>query len=143
MTSKKLFKKSSLLIATFLSVGAVADDLPAAASRSYAQNYKDMALASCIATAYQRDKDISLDASFTANALNEWGRYDIDENTGKIEKITKEFLKRSYQSHHGSNVQLELLKCIDLYHSDELEQLVKQHVLTPKSSFLKDHPSAN
>lgn len=35
---------------------------PQAGTRTYAQNYKDMVLATCIANAYRHDKDAAIDA---------------------------------------------------------------------------------
>jgi len=117
--------------------------LPDAANRSYAQNYKDKVLAACIATAYKGTKDVSRDATYTASALNEWGRYDIDGSTGKMEEIISQFLSRPYHSIHSEEVHLNLLKCIDLYHSKELEAQVKLYVSNPTGSFLKDNPHVN
>ncbi|WP_432786007.1 hypothetical protein AAEX37_00112 [Oligella sp. MSHR50489EDL] len=36
-------------------------------------------------------------------------------------------------------VQLQLLKCIDLYHSAELEDVAKAHVIDPTRSYAEDH----
>lgn len=115
-------------------------ELPAAASRSYAQNYKDKVLAACIATAYKNDKAVQRDAAYTSSALNEWGKYDIDASTGKTEEIVNQFLSRPYHSYHGDDVRLDLLKCLDLYHSKELDLQVKKYVIKPGGSFVKDQP---
>lgn len=42
---------------------------PQAGARTYAQNYKDMVLAECIATAYRNEPSAAMDAGSSASAL--------------------------------------------------------------------------
>ncbi len=115
-------------------------DLPEVASRTYSQNYKDMMLAACIGTAYKSDAHASGDATDTASALNEWGNYDVENSTGKTEQIIDQYMARKYNSIHGENVRLDLLKCLDMYHSKELDAQVKRYVGKPNHTYRQDHP---
>ena len=114
-------------------------ELPAAASRNYAQNYKDSALAFCIAKAYSSESGAHADAAATADGLDQWSRYDIENSSGEIPKLVERFLKHEYHSIQGPGVKLDLLKCVDMYHSKELAALVKRYVPKPTRSYRQDN----
>lgn len=114
----------------------------AAPTRSYAQNYKDMALAFCIAKAYAISPSANADAMATTGGLNEWTHYDVDASTSQLEKLIDNYLARNYLSIQGEKVKLNLLKCIDLYHSKELAALTKRYVSRPNRSYRQDNPAA-
>jgi hypothetical protein len=40
------------------------------------------------------------------------------------------------------NIQFDFLKCLDLYHSDDLEKLAKKVVINPKRTYRQDHINA-
>jgi len=113
-----------------------------APSRTYAQNYKDMALAFCVSKAYQAEPRAHADAIATAGGLDTWTRYDLENSTGEIPKLVERFLARQYSSKQGPETRLDLLKCLDMYHSSELAALVKKHVLQPTRTYKQDNPSA-
>ena len=116
-------------------------DLPEVASRSYAQNYKDLALASCIARAYSDEPRAAADASATAAGLEStWTNYDLEKGAGEISKLVNRYLARTYNSIHGPQVRLDLLKCLDMYHSKELQAQVKRFVPTPGRTYKQDYP---
>lgn len=116
-------------ISMLMATGASADE-PEAVSRSYRENFRDMVLARCVARTYQADAAASADARSSANVLLEWTRYDAETATDAIPKLIEKYLARDY-----SNPLLEyrdrrfsFLKCMDLYHGDELKNLEKQIV---------------
>lgn len=137
----------ALWLATFpLNVSAsptAADSrrLPDAASRTYAQNYKDSALAFCIAKAYAKEPGAADDASSTADGIDHWGSFDQENATGKVPSLVEKYLAREYRSWQGPPAQLNLLKCLDMYHGPELETQVRRFVPHPKRTWRQDHPA--
>ncbi|WP_312686923.1 T6SS amidase immunity protein Tai4 family protein [Kosakonia sp.] len=131
-------KKVFVLLMT-ISFSAAAER-PAAASRTYAQNYKDAALALCVAKAYASEPGASKDASASASGLSNWSEYDAENGAGKMGELADQFLARQYASHQGNNIKLNLMKCIDMYHSNALEQQVRDYVPHPKRSWMQDNP---
>lgn len=115
-------------------------DLPEVASRTYAQNYKDLALAVCIMQAYENEPKAAADAGATAAGLDStWTNYDPEKGAGQISKLVKLYLSRQYNSIQGPNIKLDLMKCLDLYHSQALEEQVKQFVPTPNRTYRQDN----
>jgi len=111
-----------------------------APSRTYAQNYKDSALAFCIAKAYQAEPRAKADAVATAGGLDTWTSYDLENSTGEIPKLVERYLAREYSSKQGPDTRLDLMKCIDMYHGKELAALVKKYVLQPTHTYNQDNP---
>ena len=118
-------------------------ELPEVASRSYAQNYKDLALAYCIARAYSDDPRATADAAATAAGLEStWTNYDLEKGAGEMSKLVDSYLARTYNSIHGPQIRLDLLKCLDMYHSKELQAQVKRFVSAPTRSYKQDYQPA-
>jgi hypothetical protein len=113
---------------------------PEAASRTYAQNYKDLALAICISKAYESEPKASKDASATASGFDEFSSYDLDNAAGEISRLVEKYLAREYHSIQGPDVKLNLMKCFDMYHSAEMETLVRRFVIYPKRTYNQEHP---
>ena len=87
------------------------------------QYLKNYALSSCIADGYQ-SKDVINDASAGANGYKELGSLDIDAyNEAAV--LGRKFLTKEYLSQHGEK--LVLMKCIDFYHSKELDRLSRKY----------------
>lgn len=129
-----------LALCTF-AAGALAKDadgLPDAAHRSYLQNYKDMALAACIAKAYAAAPAVAADARASAGAYFEWSAYDVDASTGRLDALIDRQLAKTYGSWQGPSVTLTLMKCIDLSHSAELDALGRQYTARPNATFADD-----
>jgi len=122
---------------------------PEAAGRSYAQNYKDMALATCVADAYNRYAstdnttcDAACDAGSSISLLREWGYYDLDEAPDAIKALVDSYLGRDYFNPLAEvevkGVRFDFLKCLDMYHSKELDEQVKRWVLHPNRTSRQD-----
>jgi hypothetical protein len=97
-----------------------------------------MVLASCIATAYKADAGAHDDAAHTAAALFQWDDYDAEEATGKPDQLIADYLGRRYASIGGAGRRLDLLKCLDMYHSQALDDQVRKYVSAPDRSFAED-----
>lgn len=122
---------------------AGAIDSPQAGARTYAQNYKDMVLATCIANAYKGDKDAATDAGSSVSALRDWTYYDLDKAPDEIRDLVNEYLARDYHNPLADSevkgVRFDLLKCLDLYHSGKLESQVGRMVINPDGIYRQDH----
>jgi hypothetical protein len=117
---------------------------PEAGTRTYAQNYKDMVLATCIASAYQNEPRAATDAGSSASALFEWTYYDMDKNPGATNSLIDRYLARDYFNplveSEVKGVKFDLLKCLDLYHSKALEAQVRRLVMHPHRTYRQDNP---
>ena len=140
-----LFSASALI--HYASVCHAKDDQhasPQAGARTYAQNYKDMVLATCIANAYKDDKDAAVDAGSSVSALRDWTYYDLEKAPDAIKSIVDRYLARDYHNplaeSENKNVRFDFLKCLDLYHSKELDAQVKRLVINPGHTYRRDNP---
>lgn len=116
--------------------------LPQGGSRNYAENYKDMILAICIATAYKDDPQVAKEAGASAGVLSDWTDYDVDKSPNAIKSLVDSYLSRHYHDSLYSEVKgmrFDLLKCLDLYHSKELDAQVKRFVLHPNRTYQQDN----
>jgi hypothetical protein len=116
--------------------------LPEGPERSNGQNYKDLILAKCLARAHDKESAASVDAQNTASVLLEWTEYDVEHATAEIDALIGRYLQRDYRHPlpEYKGVRFDLLKCLDLYHSKELDAQVKRFVLKPQRSFRQDNP---
>lgn len=111
---------------------------PQAGARSDTQNYKDMVLAECVATAYRKERQASIDAGSSASALRDWTHYDWDKHPyyDVVPPLVEKYLARDYRhplvESELQGVRFDFLKCLDLYHSKELDSLSKRVVIHPK-----------
>ncbi|WP_449125171.1 type VI secretion system amidase immunity protein Tai4 [Pseudomonas viridiflava] len=136
-----------LALATIPFISQAKDDTvhaPQAGGRTYAQNYKDMVLADCIATAYQNEPQAAKDAGSSASALMDWTYFDLEKAPTVGKPLIDRFLARDYQNplveSEMKGVRFELLKCLDLYHSKDLDNQVKQLVIKPSHTYRQDNP---
>lgn len=135
-------------LALLASTGHAKDEAitsPQAGTRTYAQNYKDMVLAECIATAYGKEPKVAMDAGSSASALRDWTYYDWDKNPyDVVSRLVDKYLARDYSNplveSEIKGVRFDFLKCLDLYHSKELDSLVKRVVINPKRTYRQDNP---
>ena len=86
------------------------------------QYLKNYALSSCIADGYQ-SKDVVSDATAAANGYKELGSLGIDAYN-EASDLGQKFLAKEYMSQGGEK--LILMKCIDFYHSKELDRLARK-----------------
>lgn len=117
--------------AIFVVLGCLLPALPLAAcaqsaTKGYSQTtlLKNWALARCLGKVYE-DKQVEQDAYATASAYLEFGKQPMAayEAVGRlVDKYAARTLGGSVSSDY------ETMKCIDLFHSDELDELVKRWV---------------
>lgn len=120
---------------------------PQAGGRTYAQNYKDMILATCIANAYAKEKNAAIDAGSSVSALRDWTYYDLEKSPDEVKALINKYLARDYFNplveSEVKGVKFDLLKCFDLYHSKELQALTKRMVINPNRTWRQDHQSSH
>ncbi len=85
--------------------------------------FKNYALCTCIADGY-RSQEVVKDAAAGARGYLELGAVPLEAHT-EATKIGRTFLAKEYKSISGEK--LVLMKCIDFYHSQELDSLAKQY----------------
>lgn len=87
------------------------------------EHFKNYALSTCIADGFNAT-EVRTDAAAAARAYIEFGEYPMEAHT-EATLLGRSFLAKEYKSHSGSN--LTLMKCIDFYHSDELEKIATKY----------------
>jgi hypothetical protein len=85
--------------------------------------FKNYALSSCIADGFQ-SKGTKADAMAAASGYLELGDYPLEAHT-EATILGRKFLKKTYKSISGAD--LTLMKCIDFYHSKELESIATKY----------------
>ena len=89
-------------------------------SEDYLKNY---ALSVCIAEGYSA-AEVKNDAAAAARGYTEFGNYSLEAHTA-VRNLAKQFLARQYDSMSGEP--MTMAKCIDLYHSQELKQIISKY----------------
>ncbi|RRA10860.1 type VI secretion system amidase immunity protein Tai4 [Burkholderia cepacia] len=116
---------------------------PEAGSRTYFQNFKDMVLAECLATAYKQAPGASKDIGSSTSALRDWTYYDMERAPDVIQALVAKYLARDYRNpvveSEVRDVKFDFLKCIDLYHGKELDVAAKQLVSRPNRTYRTEH----
>ncbi len=87
------------------------------------QYLKNFALSTCIADGYKSDEVVK-DSTAAAGGYLELGGLPF-EAYEEATLLGKKFLAKEYQSISGAK--LTLMKCIDFFHSKELDQLAKKY----------------
>jgi len=87
------------------------------------QYLKNFALSTCIADGYKSDEVVK-DSSAAAGGYLELGHLPF-EAYEEAASLGKKFLAKDYQSISGE--QLTLMKCIDFFHSKELDHMAKKY----------------
>ena len=116
--------------ALVLAAGALVVALCAASSAHAAptryspvEYFKNYALSTCLSQGYKAE-EVSKDSAAAARGYLELGGFPLEAHTAAT-SLGREFLKKPYESMSGES--LTLMKCIDFYHSKELEQLVRKY----------------
>jgi hypothetical protein len=87
------------------------------------QYLKNFALSTCIADGYKSDEVVK-DGSAAAGGYLELGSFPF-EAYEEVASLGRKFLAKEYLSISGEK--LTLMKCIDFFHSKELDQLAKKY----------------
>ncbi|CAB3747288.1 hypothetical protein B7G54_02925 [Burkholderia puraquae] len=115
-----------------------------AGSRTYIQNFKDMVLANCLATAYKREPGVSKDIGSSISALRDWTYYDMKRAPEVIHALVAKYLARDYRNPvvepEVRDVKFDFLKCIDLYRGKELDAAARQFVSRPNRTYRTEYP---
>lgn len=121
MNSKRKALVAVALIVAPLSAGA--KNTQTRREYSPTEYLKNFALSACIADGYKSD-EVARDSRAAAGGYLELGRLPIEAHEAAA-SLGKQFLAREYQSASGEK--LTLMKCIDFFHSKELDQLARKH----------------
>ncbi|PIT52155.1 hypothetical protein BHC44_07880 [Snodgrassella alvi] len=112
---------------------------PEAPSRTFIQNYKDMVLGNCLAKAYLNGEIASMDSGSSVSGLEEWTYYDLEESPQAVQHLIEMYLSRNYLNPLAESemkgVKFDFLKCLDLYHSKDLDKLAKRMIEHPQDTF--------
>lgn len=85
---------------------------------------KNFALAACVAEGYASNASVAKDAVASADGYMELGSLGIDAYN-EARALAEKFLAKDYPSQSGEK--LTMMKCVDLFHSRELERLAKKY----------------
>jgi hypothetical protein len=115
---------SLVLVVTVCGCGAavVAKTDRGSSLRDYVKAY---AFSSCICDAFPEDETTKREAAAAARGYFELGDFPVEAQAELI-ALGRKFLSKPYRSHLGEE-RLTLMKCIDLYHSSELDELSKKY----------------
>ncbi len=116
----KFLAAVTFLAAPLLVEAAVADGRVEYSPVEYLKNF---ALSACIADGYKSAEVVS-DSRAAAGGYLELGSFPY-EAYEEAAALGKRFLAKEYKSFSGE--ELILMKCIDLFHSEELEALAKRY----------------
>ena len=97
------------------------------------QYLKNYALCTCIADGFQSNEVIK-DAAAGARGYLEFGDLPLEAHT-EATLLGRKFLARDYKSMTGQK--LILMKCIDFYHSKELNELAAKYASTMSNKSLE------
>jgi hypothetical protein len=141
---KKIFCILTIIMTQLVFAQGAVPSSPEVGARTYAQNYKDMVLAECLATAYKSDPTAAKDIGSSVSALRDWGYYDMEQSPDAVKDLIARYLKRDYHNllveSEIKDVRFDFLKCMDLYHSQELVDLSKKFVINPDRTYRQDNP---
>lgn len=88
-----------------------------------AQYLKNFALSTCLAYGLE-EKEAKTEANAASGGYLELGSFGIEAYEAAA-ALARTYLAKPYQSKQGSK--LTVMKCIDLFHSKELEQLARRY----------------
>lgn len=116
---------------------------PKAGSRTYAQNFKDMVLAECLVKAFPKNPIYTRDIASSYHALIEWTYFDLEKAPIETTKLVEKFLALDYSNlfadTESPGIEWNFFKCLDLYHSNDLEEMTKKFVIHPNKTFREEN----
>jgi len=116
-------KVGAATIALAFAVNSVYADTHQPKKYSSIQYFKNYALSTCIADGYSSEETI-MDASAAARGYLEFGSLPLEAHT-EATLLGRKFLKNTYISISGES--LVLMKCIDFFHSKELDMIARKY----------------
>lgn len=106
------------------------------------QLVKELTLSRCIAQISSTDKEFSLDAARTENAMREWVASKIDSGDSKINALINSCkLKENYLYNDSGVIPGGyMMNCLRLYHSPQLDKLSRTVIYANLfSTWYKNH----
>jgi hypothetical protein len=103
---------------------------PRAPDRSLRLLFKDTALIRCMRKAYENDQIVTEDMKGSSAGLSLFYFVTMEHGETEIQALVDHYLLPDSKS-----TQFKLLKCLDMYHSKELDVLAKKFVPNPKAMY--------
>ncbi|KMY00614.1 hypothetical protein V476_05450 [Pseudomonas syringae KCTC 12500] len=142
MKSRLAALTASLVLAPSNCFAYTPTSSPEGMYRTFEKNYKEMALATCITTAYKYDVNVGIDAGSSVSAMRDWTYYDMEKSPLAVKALVEKYLARDYTNPLAESqikgIKFDLLKCLDMYHSKELDALTKKVVTHPNQSYMQN-----
>ncbi|EPM71366.1 hypothetical protein A584_09714 [Pseudomonas syringae pv. theae ICMP 3923] len=130
-------------LATTKVFASVTHSSPEGMYRTHAQNYKDLVFATCISSAYRYSENVGTDVDSSVSAIRDWANYDWEKSPEKLREFVDNYLAKDYTNplveSEIKGVRFDLLKCLDLYHSEELDTWTKKVVINPTHTDVQDY----
>jgi hypothetical protein len=123
LSSRRAFKAVAAVALLVAPLSADAEVAHVRVEYSAIQYLKNFALSTCIADGYKSDEVVK-DSSAAAGGYLELGKLPF-EAYEEAAALGRKFLAKEYLSISGE--QLTLMKCIDFFHSKELDQLARKY----------------
>jgi len=132
----KKFKLQILCSLCFLLPSLICSAMsPEAPNRNFLKNYKDMVFATCIAKAYKSDQHAAMDAGSSARVNSYLSRDYFNPLAETQIVLVNSYLSRDYfnplAETEVKGLKFDFLKCLDLYHSKELDRLARDVISQP------------
>ncbi|NDO81895.1 hypothetical protein CJP72_14300 [Citrobacter sp. NCU1] len=111
--------------------------------QTYRQVIKDFVLARCFAQVADKQSRFSSDAARSANALLEWVPFDVENGNDKINALIDKYkdVTNAFHSEKKPAAQGVTLNCLRLYHSDDLDKLTSQVIISDQNkTWSQDNP---
>lgn len=111
--------------------------------QTYRQVIKDFVLARCLAQVADKQSQFSSDAARSASALLEWVPFDIENGNDKINALIDKYkdATNAFHSEKKPAAQGVTLNCLRLYHSDDLDKLTSQVIISDQNkTWSQDNP---
>ena len=119
--------KLKLAVAIALLTAPLMADAKAAETRvpyTPVQYLKNFALSVCIGEGFKSDDDVAKEATAAAGGYLELDRFPIEAHE-QADALAKKYLAKEYLGIGGDK--LTVMKCIDLFHSRELDRLARKY----------------
>ena len=123
MATKMIKFCAALLLTLHSSAYANLEQSAPRAPYTPAQYLKNFALSTCLAYGLD-EKEAKAEANAASGGYLELGSFSFEAHEAAA-ALARAFLAKPYQSKHGGK--LTVMKCIDLFHSKELEQLAQKY----------------
>lgn len=116
-------------------------------NRSYGLNFKDFALLNCLQIADKKlNKPVNKDLKgATGSFIQEWVAFDADDTEktkmtmSEINRLSEKYINEVGRLKRDPNATVYTLGCLNFYHSDDLNNLMRSFVTHPELTFREEY----